>query len=240
MDHSSYHHTIEDIEEHTGLSIHFINRCSSKMAALLDPFRTYGENNKLLYNDSGLVLWDRIKQWKEGGHNLTEIRAALEDALQNGLQSDREASQTDPQNRKPDGEGETPTTSSEDRPSDALIQYLETRIEELKQEKEEQKSQHEHRVEELKDVYEKQLYYLTDGKSPEERKAEREKLLREQIEKEHTIKELREKYARDRERIQRRQHRRQELIKELESLGWFDGNRRKEIYRELKQLEQQE
>ncbi len=75
-------HTMEDIEQQTGLSRHFLNRCNSKLATLLSPYRTYGENNRVLYDDSEMIIFDQIKGYKESGQNLTQIRETLEANLQ--------------------------------------------------------------------------------------------------------------------------------------------------------------
>ncbi len=91
---------MEDLEQRTGPSRHFLYRCNSKLSELLEPFRTHGDNNQVLYDDNGLIIFDQIKGYKEAGQNLAQIRHTLSGELQNhpqrgsetlqdGLQNDR-------------------------------------------------------------------------------------------------------------------------------------------------------
>ena len=73
-----HHYSNNDIQQRTGLKPDFINHCNSKLGDLLGSFRIKGDKNKLLYNSDGLRLWDVIKEHKERGENIRQIREALE------------------------------------------------------------------------------------------------------------------------------------------------------------------
>lgn len=102
-----HQYTKEDIQSTTALTIDFINHASSKLADLLQPYRIRSERGKLLYNEAGLRIWDVIKQRKERGENIRQIREAVATIVSPDSQTDNTASkplpsdsQTTPDNRE--------------------------------------------------------------------------------------------------------------------------------------------
>ena len=93
-----HHYTKEDIQEKTALKMDFINKASSSLSDLLEPFRISSDKGRLLYNSDGLQIWDVIKQHKERGENLKEIRDAIATMVQTDSQTNDSA--TDPQQTK--------------------------------------------------------------------------------------------------------------------------------------------
>ena len=186
-----YMYGIEHIEERTGLPRKFLDRCSSRLRRVLDPHRIQGKKNKYFYNNSGLFLFDRIKQLKEGGYSLKNI----EETLESEQGSSGESSQ------------QTPESEQEHNPGNSLNEKL---LNVLVDSHERALQAKEETIGELK----KQLQFLTDGRSPDEIRAEREHL-------------------------QQALQRRRELLEEWDSLKgkWFVSKRRREIVEELKQLQ---
>ena len=182
---------IEHIEERTGLPRKYLDRCSSQLRRALDPHRIQGEKNKYFYNDNGLVLFDRIKQLKEGGYTLANIAETLESDRASTVENSRQTLESEQRNSTGNGFNEKLLNALTDSYKDTIKAKEET-IGELR----------------------KQLQFLTDGRSPDEIRAERER------------------------RHQSLKHRR-ELLDEWDSLKgkWFVGKRRREIIEKLKQLQ---
>ena len=69
-----------------------------------------GDKNKLLYNSDGLRLWDVIKEHKERGENIRQIRHALERIVSPDSQTTEPPSKPTPKPHKtPKGRGEEVT-----------------------------------------------------------------------------------------------------------------------------------
>jgi len=234
MPQGSYKHTVEDIEERTSLSRHFINRCSSKLSDVLDPYRQYGDNNQLFYDDNGLMVFDHIGQLKRDGKTIPEIRETLENELQNGetpSNPDRKSLQNGLPNRN-SADGNQPTeTDIQAR----LIEALQESNQEVREAKDEVIESQQETIESLRE----NVKLITDGRDPETVKEEHEQKVKEAAEKEQEIKQLRKEKQRQKERKRQRQQKRQELLAELKSLEgtWFSGGRRREIIAELERLD---
>ena len=99
-----YQYTNTDIQNRTGLKVNFINKVNSRLSDVLSPFRIAGDNGKILYDESGLKLWDTIKQEKERGANIPQIK----EKLRTIVQPDRQ------------------TNDSPDQPSEPAIQPSQT------------------------------------------------------------------------------------------------------------------
>lgn len=223
-------HTIDDIQERTSLPRHFIHRCSSKLSDLLDPYRQYGDKNRLFYDDNGLMIFDHISQLKGEGKNIPEIRETLENELQssqNSSKSDRNTLQHTPQNSQNKRPATTPG-AGEQKPWIAALQEAYQEFASAKDEVIESK-------EETISSLRQNLKLITDGRDPKEVKREHEKKIKEAAEKEQKIKELKKKEQRRR----KREKKRQQLLAELRSLEgkWFKSGRRREIIAELERLD---
>ena len=151
-----YHYTINDIQEHTGLSINFLRRCLRDMKDIFDPHATRGNKNSIVFDDSALIVFDRIKQLKaQDGLTIPEIRKKL------GYQpekTDRDGSKTGGQTLPED------TSKHHQTEQDNLIKQLYERL------LEEKDKTYQTQISALQS----KLYLLTDGRDPEEVKKEEE------------------------------------------------------------------
>ena len=237
MHQGSYKHTIDDIQERTGLSRHFINRCSSKISDILDTYRQYGDNNQLFYDDSGLLLFDQIAQLKREGKTIPEIKDRLANELQsqqNSSQSDRKTSQNNPQNLQQETAGPTTQSGSQDKFLDAIGDAYR----EVAKAKDEVIKSKDETINSLQ----QNLRLLTDGRSPERVKKEHEKKVEEAAQRRQEIEQLREENRRRKEQEHQHQKKREQLLAELKSLEgkWFSRGRRQDIITALENLDQQQ
>jgi hypothetical protein len=236
MHQGSYKHTIDDIRERTGLSRHFINRCSSKISDILDPYRQYGDNNQLFYDDSGLMIFDQIGQLKQEGKTIPEIRERLLDGLQsprNGSQSGRKTLQNDLQDLQLETTGPEGHASAESQ----FVAAIKDAYQEVSRAKD--------KVIESKDEtigsLQQNLRLLTDGRDPEKVKEEYKEKTEQAAKRRQEIEQLKEEKQREQKQQRRRKQRRHELLAELKTLEgkWFKSSRREEIIAELERLDRE-
>lgn len=74
--------TIFELSNQTGLKIGFIRKCLKVLKPILEPYIKRGDNNSLLLDSNGLVIFDQIKQLKEQNLAVPEIKIQLEKAIQ--------------------------------------------------------------------------------------------------------------------------------------------------------------
>lgn len=226
-----YQYSNNDILQRTGLKPDFINHCNSKLGDLLRPFRIKGDKNKLLYDDSGLRLWDAIKQHKERGENIRQIREVLERIVRPDSQTTESTSkptsqtfQTNPQTSQ--GTAGERVAGQTQAFIDAFLQIERDHRKEIDERHEEVRAALRGHIQALKD----QMLLLTDGRTPEEVRHELKQAVRDRAE----LARLQEA----REKEQGRRDHREALIAELEQLtGWGKAKRRREILTKLKKLE---
>lgn len=86
---SDYIHTIDDVQQRTGLRKDYLERISALLAPLLLDldFRKNGEKNRALYNTNGFYVFDRVKELHEAGLNRPQIVKKLEKELRNSDQA---------------------------------------------------------------------------------------------------------------------------------------------------------
>ena len=65
--------TLSEISKKTGLSQNFIRLCKAKLGDILRPYIYRGEKNKLLFDESAVMLFDKIRSLKEEGLSLADI-----------------------------------------------------------------------------------------------------------------------------------------------------------------------
>ena len=218
-----YPYSNNDIQRRTALKLDFINHCNSKLGDLLAPFRIKGDKNKLLYDDSGLRLWDVIKEHKERGENIRQIREALERIVRPDSQT------TEPPSKPTSQTFQTNLRTSQGTEGkggggDQALEKIEHLYERMLDDKERQIVQAQERTDEVRQVM---SVLLPPGKTPEQVKAERDETQR------HLKKLLDEKRA-SHAREEGRRERRQALISELTKLhGWGKKKRRQEVLAEL-------
>lgn len=226
-------HTMEDIERRTGLSRHFLNRCNSKLSSLLSPYRTYGENNRVLYDDDGLTIFDQIKQYKESGQNLTQTRETLEKHLQGRSQTDSETSQKGLQILQIK-EGERSATRSETDATSQTQIFVEE-IRRIRLEHQGEKNQHNKELkealgEEIKALKAQVRLLLPDGRTPEDLQKDRDEAIQNKIE----VVRLRS----DKEAEQGRSQQRKALYAKLAMLnGWSQRKQRQAVLKEIERLD---
>ena len=229
-----YPYSNNDIQQRTALKLDFINHCNSKLGDLLAPFRIKGDKNKLLYDDSGLRLWDAIKQHKERGENIRQIRQALERIVRPDSQTTEPSSkptsqtfQTNPQTSQ--------GTEREGGGGDQALVKTEHLYERMLEEKERQIVQAQERIDEVKQLL---GMLLPPGKTPEQVKAERDETQRHLADQGRKLKELLDEKRASHTREQGRREHRRALISTLGNLhGWGKGKRRREILNQLSHLE---
>jgi len=229
-----YPYSNNDIQRRTALKLDFINHCNSKLGDLLAPFRIKGDKNKLLYDDSGLRLWDAIKQHKERGENIRQIRQALERIVRPDSQTTEPSSkptsqtfQTNPQTSQ--------GTEREGGGGDQPLEKTEHLYERMLEEKERQIVQAQERIDEVKQLL---GMLLPPGKTPEQVKAERDETQQHLADQGRKLKELMDERRASHTREQGRRERRQALHTELAKLNsWGKGKRRREILNQLNRLE---
>ena len=86
---SDYIHTIDDVQQRTGLRKDYLERISALLSPLLLDleFRKNGEKNRALYNTNGFYVFDRVKELHEAGLNRPQIVKKLEKELRNSDQA---------------------------------------------------------------------------------------------------------------------------------------------------------
>jgi len=65
--------TLSEISKKTGLSQNFIRLCKAKLGDILRPYIYRGEKNKLLFDESAVMLFDKIRSLKDDGLLLDDI-----------------------------------------------------------------------------------------------------------------------------------------------------------------------
>ena len=78
-------YTIEQIVDHTGLKLKFVRKCVNRFKPFLEPYMQRGDNNRILFNSSGLMVFDQIKQLKEQALTLPKIEQNLKSTLETNL-----------------------------------------------------------------------------------------------------------------------------------------------------------
>ena len=68
---------INDIIKYTGLKKSFIGRCIREISEIFKPLTQRGKNNRNLYDPSVLIIFDKIKQYKENDLSLPSIKKQI-------------------------------------------------------------------------------------------------------------------------------------------------------------------
>lgn len=213
-------YSIKDLESLTGLKYQFLRECLKQFPGLFKQHTKHGNKNKILLDEAVFPIFDRIKQMKEQGLSMPEIRLRLEQAFPDQF----------PQ--------PPPTPTAQDTPPQTLSNNLQTphyiqQLFDLHEKISQLKDQH------LKDLQEKEkeiydlirrnealegeIKMLPDGKSPDdirkEYEARQREAIRQEIEAVHQQRDV------------------TRLIADLEHhQGFLQGKRRKALLDELKAL----
>lgn len=65
--------TLNEVSKNTSLSQNFIRLCKTKLGDILNPYIFRGDKNKLLFDDSAIVIFDKIKKLKDEGLSISDI-----------------------------------------------------------------------------------------------------------------------------------------------------------------------
>jgi DNA-binding transcriptional MerR regulator len=65
--------TLPEVSNKTGLSQNFIRLCKTKLGDILNPYIYRGKKNKLLFDESAIMLFDKIRSLKDDGLSLADI-----------------------------------------------------------------------------------------------------------------------------------------------------------------------
>ena len=65
--------TLSEISKKTGLSQNFIRLCKAKLGDILTPYIYRGDKNKLLFDESAVMLFDKVRSLKDEGLSLADI-----------------------------------------------------------------------------------------------------------------------------------------------------------------------
>lgn len=180
----------------------YINR----LRPILEPHISRGENNQLMFSDSGLVLFDNISQYKHQGLTLPEIEKKLSGISKPPDKEDKRG-----------GANLVQTPGQTDPATNKLYDELINLKDQLSQEKIKRVQEVGDRERKISDLEKENLILsstlklLPEGKSPEEVKKEYE-----------------ERQAKDRRKIQ--------LVAELKNAGVFQIKKRRELLKELEDL----
>jgi hypothetical protein len=240
----SYPYSFKDIQKATGLKMDLIRKIYNANEDVFQPHMTRGNNNSILFNPSGLTLFDKAKQKKDSGANIPAISSYLREL---SGQSNKTATHT-PRNllAKP----------AEESLSDPMVDLVRSAYEQALKAKDEtistQKQQIADKEANLKDLRNTMLL-ITNGRTPEEIKQEQEEQatkavaadqektrLTQKLEQKEKEREAAEKKAQDAQvALEQEQKRvedaktRSELLEELHKTSWFAFARRKELQRKI-------
>ena len=176
---------------------------------ILAPHITRGENNALLFNESALVVFDRVKQLKEDDLTIPEIRKRL---------GYRYAGKQGDESEGTSGQGlvEFSDKVVKDDAEISISEFYERLLEEKEKTHLAELEARGYRVQlETKqaqiDALQSKLQLLTDGRDPEEIKRSEEEKRRQKV----------------------------DILNRLEELEgrWFKGSERKELIKRLRELD---
>lgn len=157
---------INELSKRTGFSVVFIRKCLDKLGDILAPYTQRGEFNRILFDSNAIVIFDQIKQFKEDGLAIPEIRRKLERDLSTNTETAKSTGVKSEQTDEQSGEG-----------GDMLNRLLQLH-QRMNEEKEKRIQERDQAAQVIREL-EKQnqhlsltLKLLPEGKSPEELKAE--------------------------------------------------------------------
>lgn len=202
-----FEHTIQDIARATGLTRKYIDRCYRIMPLLERYRRQSPERNKYFYSNDALTVFHRVAELKEQGHTRRGIKLKLEESRLGSPGSGAEDG-GDGRERSAESAGAAPASGAPTRQWIAALEEAHKAALEATQEVVASKEAT------IKEMSEKMLL-LTDGRSPEEVRAARER------------------------RAERRKRRR-ELLDRLAALSgrWGKRSERRALIDELRRLEE--
>lgn len=79
--------TLHEVSKKTGLSQNFIRLTKTKLGDILTPYIYRGDKNKLLFDESVILLFDRINTLKDEGLSLADIVHGFKHEFSAAMQS---------------------------------------------------------------------------------------------------------------------------------------------------------
>lgn len=221
-----YDRDLAQVAEQTGLSERYIRHCLAKLKTIIRPHVSYGANNKMLFGDDALALFALIKELRDQGKQVNEIRAYFEGDKASVFDRENPVQPTSnlPASMSWQARQAMPNTQPSD--TDRFLNHLQQELEESKEREadlrakldrvhQDQLAQHEEWRKELESKaaklseLEKGVLQLTGGQNPVE------------------FKTLQQEYG----------QKRAALIHDLSALEgkWWKGRQRKQLLKELEQ-----
>lgn len=206
----NYSYTITDICKFTGLKEPFVRRCIRECRQMLGQWSIRGDNNSILFADSALKFFDRVKQLKEEGANLVQIKSVLMNDFQSQVAKQESSASNE----------EESSLAVEEQVSGEVVNTL---IQEYKAVQKEVIESHKSALQakdELIVGLKQQMYLLTDGRTPEE------------------IRIIRRQEQAEQKELQQIRLRRVSLIGELKALEGklFSSQKRLDILKQLEEI----
>ena len=65
--------TLNEVSKKTGLSQNFIRLCKTKLGDILNPYVFRGDKNRLLFDNSAIMIFDKIRKLKDEGLSISDI-----------------------------------------------------------------------------------------------------------------------------------------------------------------------
>jgi len=65
--------TLNEVSKKTGLSQNSIRICKTKLGDILNPYVSRGDKNRLLFDNSAIVIFDKIRELKDEGLSISDI-----------------------------------------------------------------------------------------------------------------------------------------------------------------------
>lgn len=73
----SYDKSIQFVIKTTGFSYDYIRKITKELQPILSPYMQRGDNNSILFDSNAMVIFDQVKQLKQSGLNIKSIRENL-------------------------------------------------------------------------------------------------------------------------------------------------------------------
>jgi hypothetical protein len=228
------YYTKEEIIKQTNLELPFINRCLKKQ--YLKPlFEERGylkkgqKYNKILFTDAGRAIFNEIKRLKDEGLSLNQVKEHLQDSLPqtSKIKNEPKSIQTNKQSVQTNEPNFILTNDQTDQTSliRDLFKQLQTANNEIKEEKEKRILEKDEKLELEKAHYilKKEMLLLTDGKSPEEirrnREIEKNKEFEAKLEKQNRTKAIKDTVEELKKTSSLRVFKKAKLYKKIEDLS---------------------
>lgn len=210
--------TIKQLSHQTGLTVSYIRKCLDYLANVVTPYTHRGTHNAILLDSNGLVIFERVRELKQDGLALPDIKAVLEKEFETGaLVVPRRGEPTPKTSERQENQVLNELLSMQARLTDEMTARLDDTRHHARELAEKDKEISD--LERKNEVLSMSLRMLPDGKPPDV---------------------IRSEYDEQRRKLSEKAHREQEaahLLAELQqSLGLFQGKKRRELLKQLETL----